>query len=232
MKKYILAAAVGVALASTAHADSITDYLHLEAAIGGSAYSKGVDGYWIQEAFPHKLQLTAPAVEVGITGDLYTSAKWGVSYHVDYAWLGTVHTDAEAVPLDANYNTQTKTCNGPCLPLARYQGSGHEAGFILSLEPYYRVGKWRLGVEAGPFVHKTVWTEDVSNIVYNNWQPAPISLRYASSDGWRMGAVVGASASYNNFSLVYQHFFVRPTSNNAGPAIWHSVDSLLVRYRY
>lgn len=231
MFKIITTAVVGAALAfsSAAHSES---WFQLEAGIGGSAYSRGADGYWLQEAFPHKLQLTAPAVEVGITGDLYTARSWGISYHIGYAWLGTVHTDAEAVPLDSDYSVRTKTCNAPCLPLARYQGSGHEAGFILSLEPYYRVGNWRLGVEAGPFIHKTVWTEDVSNIVYDNSQSSPISLRYTSSDGWRVGMVVGASVSYKDFSIAYQHFLVRPTGNNPGPAIWHSVDMLAARYRF
>lgn len=228
MKRTVVAAVIALASIG-AHAES---FFQLEAGIGASAYSKGPDGYWYQAGFSHDLQLTAPAVEVGVTGDLYTARSWGVAYHVDYAWLGAVHTDAQAVPLDANYNIGTKGCNGACLPLARYQGSGHEAGFILSLEPYYRVGKWRGGIEAGPFIHKTVWTDDVSNIVYSDWQPAPISLRYISSDGWRIGAVVGASVSYDNFSLVYQHFFTRPTANNAGPSIWHSVDSVMLKYRY
>lgn len=233
--KYITAVAVGISLGcavACAHADSVADYLHLETGVGASVYSKGPDGYWYQDAFAHKLRLEAPAFEVGLTGPIWQSSKWGVDWHADWAWLGTVHTDAQAVPLDANYNTRAKTCNGPCLPLANYHGSGHEAGFILSLEPYYRTGNWRLGIEAGPFIHKTVWTEDVSNIIYNNWQPAPISLRYVSSDGWRVGAVVGASASYKNFALAYEHFFVRPTASNSGPSIWHSVDSLFLRYRF
>jgi hypothetical protein len=228
--KRIIAAAVIAASCVSAHAQ---DWFQYEAGIGASAYSKGPDGYWYQAGFAHNLQLTAPAVEVGFTGDLYNGGAWGVAYHADYAWLGAVHTDAQAVPLDANYNLATKGCNGACLPLARFQGSGHEAGFLLTLEPYYYVGKWRVGVEAGPFLHKTVWSEDVSNVTYSiDQQAAPISIHVASSDGWRVGAVIGASVSYDNFTLAYQHFFTKTTGANPAPAIWHSVDTLLLKYRY
>lgn len=228
MKK--AAIAVMLALASVgAHAQ---DWFQFEAGIGGSAYNKGQDGLWYQAGFEHKLQLTAPAVEVGITGDLYAARNWGIAYHADYAWLGTIHTDAQAVPLDANYNAQTKGCNGPCLPLARYRGTGHEAGFALTLEPYYKVGAWRWAVEAGPFIHRTVWADDVTNIYYSHTQTTPISMQLVSSDGWRVGAVVGASVGYGNLTLAYQHFFTKASNSNAAPAIWHGVDTLLVKYRY
>ena len=218
--------------AASAHADSITDYVHAELGIGASVYSKGPDGYWYQDAFAHKLRLEAPAFEVGLTGPIYQSANWGVDWHADWAWLGMVHTDAKAVPLDANYNTKTKGCNGGCLPLADYRGSGHAQAFFLAIEPHYDIGKWRFGVEAGPSLYHASWTEDVSNIVYNNWQTAPVSMRLASTDGWRLGAVVGASISRGPFSLVYQHFFMKSSSSNPGPPIWHSVDSLFARYTF
>jgi hypothetical protein len=231
--QYIAAAVAGVALAfsTVAHADSIADYVHPEAGIGASLYSKGPDGFWFQEAFPHKMRLEVPAFEVGLTGPIYQAANWGIDWHADWAWLGMVNTDAKAVPLDANYNAHTKGCNGQCLPLADYRGSGHAQAFLLALEPHYDIGKWRLGVEAGPTLYHATWTEDVSNIQYTAGAD-PISLRLASTDGWRFGWVIGASVSRGPFSLVYQHFLMKASSSNPAPPIWHSVDLLIARYRF
>ncbi|MFS2103552.1 hypothetical protein [Ralstonia sp. Ralssp135] len=205
--------------------------IHLEAGVGGAAYSRGPDGYWVQERFPHKLQLTAPAYEVGFTGDLYRASRWGISWHADWAWLGQIHTQSLATPSDDNYNPTSATgCNGECLPLANFRGSGHAQALLLTLEPHYDVGKWRFGIEAGPTLHRATWVEDVSN--WHGTAPWPITLRVSSTDGWRPGAVIGASVSYGNVSLVYQHFFIKPSNNNLTPSIWHSVDLLLLRYRF
>ncbi|OUL88691.1 hypothetical protein CA601_18170 [Paraburkholderia hospita] len=59
---------LGCATAAS-HADSVTDYVHVEAGIGASAYSKGGDGYWYQEAFTHKLRREDPAF-IGLTGPI------------------------------------------------------------------------------------------------------------------------------------------------------------------
>ncbi|CAG4889255.1 hypothetical protein [Paraburkholderia gardini] len=222
-----IAAALGCATVA-AHAES---FFQLEAGVGGSGYSRGADGFWYQDGFEHKLQLTAPAFEVGITGDLYQASHWGLSYHVDWAWLGTIHTQAMAVPNDYNYNVVTKGCNGPCLPLANYAGSGHEQGFILTLDPHYDIGGWRFGVAAGPFIHHATWAEDVTHIVYAPGDPA-INLHMASTDGWRIGAVIGASVEYKRFSIAYQHFITHASYGNTAPPIWHSVDLLIARYRF
>ena len=137
-----VAATLGCAAVS-AHAES---FFQFEAGIGGSAYSRGPDGLWIQDGFEHKLHLTAPAIEIGLTGDLLSRPKWGIAWHADYVWLGTVHTQGLATPSDANYNLKTKSCNGPCWPMANFLGSGHNSGFILTLEPHYDVNGWRFGV--------------------------------------------------------------------------------------
>ncbi|WP_296661913.1 hypothetical protein [Paraburkholderia sp.] len=101
--------------------------------------------------------MTALAVEAGFTGDLCQADHWGISWHADYAWLGTIHTQAMATPEDANYNPITKGCNGKCLPLANYLGSGHDTGVMLTLEPHYDYAGWRFGVEGGPYIHRSIY---------------------------------------------------------------------------
>jgi hypothetical protein len=57
------------------------------------------------------------------------------------------------------------------------------------------------------------------------------SIHLASTDGWRLGAVVGAEISCKRFSLVYQHFFAKSSGENVAPPIRHSVDLMMLRYR-
>lgn len=225
----LVAATVGCILSTSAHAQS---WFQFESGIGGSAYSDGGDGYWYQEGFEHKLRLTAPAFEAGVTGDIYQAAHWGVSYHLDWAWLGAIHTQSLATPQDSTYNLATKRCNGPCGNIANFAGAGHEQGFLLTVEPHYDAGKWRFGIEAGPFLHHASWSETVTG-----WSPSPTSpmrsnFTVNSTAGWRIGAVVGAEASRGPFSIVYQHFFLKASGTDAAPPIWHSADMLFARYKF
>ena len=210
-------------------AASTPSFFAIEAGIGGSAYKQAPDGYWYQEAFPHTLNLTAPMIEVGITGNLFQRGRYGLDYHLGWAWLGTVHTDVQAVPDDANYNTTTKSCNGPCLPLARFKGSGHDQGFYATLEPHVNVGQWRFGVEAGPYLHRVTWTEDVSDVV--RWGQGPYSIHAAYSSGWNLGYVLGASISRGPLTLSYQYFDNSGKRGDEFGPVWTRTQVLLFKYR-
>lgn len=217
---------LGCAAATQARAES---FFQVEAGIGGSAYKKAPDGYWYQDGFSHDLKLTAPAIEVGLTGNLYQSTHLGLDWHLDWAWLGTVHTDALAVPDDANYNAATKGCNGPCLPLARFQGSGHDAGVFFSLEPHIDYGGWRFGIEAGPYLHRVTWSEDVTDD--RRWSNVPIALHAAYSSGWTLGYMYGASVAYKHLSVVYQYFDSRGKAGDPYRPVWTGTHMLLLKYR-
>lgn len=215
--------------AAAAHAESA---FSIEAGIGGAAYQAAGDGRWYQEGFAHKLTLTAPAFEVGVTGPIYQSAKWGVDWHLDWTWLGTIHTDAMAVPDDANYNLATKKCNGPCMPLARYVGSGHDMGFMLTIEPHYDVGPWRFGIEAGPYLHRNTWAESVTGWTAPGDPNNPTGIYVNNDPKWQLGAVVGASAAYKNFSIAYQYFINRARSTDPTPPVWNGTHVIMAKYRF
>ena len=228
------AVAMTAAYASVAaHADSITDYVHAEIGIGGAAYQHSANGMWYQDGFQHRFDLTAPAIEVGLTGDLYQASHWGVSWHADWAWLGQIHTQAMATPSDANYNPVTKGCNGKCWPLANYLGSGHDQGFLLTIEPHLDYGGWRFGVEAGPYIHRSNWTENVLGWVSSPTAPQ-INLSVHNTPRWRVGAVVGASVSRKNFTVSYQYFrnSTPVSSSEMYPPIWHGTHVLMAKYRF
>jgi hypothetical protein len=217
--------------AASAHADSITDYIQFEAGIGGADYARGSDGLWVQDGFEHKVNLTAPAVEVGVTGDLYQASSWGVSWHLDWSWLGTIHSQSLATPSDANYNLQTKGCNGKCWPLANYMGSGHDQGFMLTIEPHYDYAGWRFGVEGGPYLHSSTWTEDVTGWV-STPTAAPVNLSVKHQPKWLLGYVLGASVGYKSFTLAYQFFHNQRADGDPVPPIWRDTQMLMVKYRY
>lgn len=224
-----IAAGMALALSSVAHAES---WLQFEAGVGGAAYQHGANGLWYQDGFQHRLDLTAPAIEVGLTGDIYQASHWGISWHADWAWLGTIHTQAMATPSDDNYNAKTKSCNGKCWPLANYLGSGHDQGFLVTIEPHYDVGGWRFGVEAGPYLHKSTWSVDVANWV-SSPTATPINLHVENWHRWTLGAVVGASIEYKRFALQYLYFMNGAPSSNANPypPIWRGTHVLMAKYR-
>lgn len=237
-----LAAALALVCAPSAHAES---WFQFEAGIGGSAYERGPDGLWMQEGFQHKLHLTAPAIEVGLTGNIIQRQYWGIDWHLDYAWLGTVHTDA-MVP-SANTNTtsghwvgadligvnKANPCSGPCSNLSEFVGSGHDAGFMLTIEPHLDYGGWRFGVEGGPYLHRSSWGENIYN-----WVPAagaaPRNIHVGYKPEWTLGYVVGASAGYRHFSIAYQYFGNKINATNSNPyqPIWKGTHVLLMKYRF
>lgn len=108
MFKIITVAAVSMALACSAHADSISDYVHAELGAGVASYSAMADGVWYQQGMQHNLGLSAPVLMLGLTGPLYTRESWGVDWHINYVSLGHVSSQCECTPDDANYNTSDR----------------------------------------------------------------------------------------------------------------------------
>ncbi|MBB5444663.1 MULTISPECIES: hypothetical protein [unclassified Paraburkholderia] len=213
--------------AAAAHAEQ--SWFAFEAGIGGSAYAQAADGLWLQEGFPHTVKLTAPAIEAGITGDLYQTSHWGIAYHVDYAWLGAIHSDGHATS-DANYNLATKT-ERVAMPLANFSGSGHDMGFLATIEPHYDYAGWRFGIEGGPYFHKPTWTVDATNQV-NYIGQAPYHTHFVDDEGWHLGYVLGASVAYKRFSLRYQYFANGSKTGNPIPVIWTHTHVVTANYAF
>lgn len=233
MKTKLLTALVaGMTLACAAHAEGLSDYVHLEFGVGESFFQTQGDGTWYQSHFPHELDLNFPAIEVGLTGPVVQYEHWGVDWHLSYAYLGRVSVNAEATPSDQNYSRTSPTgCNGQCWPLARYVGNGNLNGVYFSLAPHYDIGPWKLAVEAGPFVYRPTWRETVYNWV-SSPEADPQTLHVRNNPAWRVGAMVGASVSYGRFSVAYQYFFDKSpiTSSDPYPPVWKGTHVLMVQY--
>lgn len=219
------AAAAAMALGCVAASAQAASFFEVEAGIGGSAYAEGSDGLWLQKGLPHETQFTAPAVEAGITGDV---TSW-LSWHLDYAWLGTIHSQGLATS-DANYNLATRSVR-VSMPLANFTGSGHDQGFLFTLEPHYDVGQWRFGFEIGPYVHRATWTVDATNQV-NFIGQTPYSSHFVTNPVWALGGVAGVSVSYKRFSLRYQFFQNGSRRSDPAPQIWKNTHVLTLGYRF
>jgi hypothetical protein len=226
MKKHITALAVAMALASTAHADSVSDYIHFEAGLGfGLAKDMG-NGTWVQDGLPdNREKLTFPAIEAGFTGILWQRENWDVRYHLDYVYLGEQSASVDGVP-DDQYNPQTQqVVNMPTGErLSPFNGHGHIQGVPLTLDVGYTYCGWRLGAEAGPWVYWQTWHESLYNLA-NQWQN--LSHRTVA----QVGYVVGASVERGPVSLSYRYYSVSQKWNPQ-PGLVTGMHVFMVTYKF
>lgn len=106
-------------------------------------------------------------------------------------------------------------------------------GVMLTIEPHYDIGPWRLGIEAGPYLHRPTWTMDIG---YGNipvGQPGH-GLRVETSSQWRVSYVVGAAISRGPVSLRYDYFAngIPTSSGNPYPTGWSGAHMLMASYRF
>lgn len=231
------AAAVAMSLgcaAAAAHADYINDYVQGEIGIGAAHYTTQ-DGRWYQQGMPNgdnKLTSKPPAFSLGLTGPLITRGKWGADWHAEYVNLGRAAASCACTPRDENYDANTHHfTNRFDAPAAYFTGSGRSQGVALTVEPYYWIKGVRLGVEAGAYIHRDSWSEDVIG-----WQldktVAPQNL-HLSDTHWSVAPVVGASVGNGRFTLSYRHYFMRVSSESRSvPPLWNDADAIEIKVRF
>jgi hypothetical protein len=110
----------------------------------------------------NKLTSKPPAFSLGLTGPLITRGKWGADWHAEYVNLGRAAASCACTPRDENYDANTHHfTNRFDAPAAYFTGSGRSQGVALTIEPYYWAYGVRFGVEAGAYIHRDSWSEDV-----------------------------------------------------------------------
>lgn len=197
-----------------------------EIGAGVARYTPMRDGIWYQEGFPHKLQLTAPALQIGVAGNLLPHLDW----HADYVYLGQVRSDAIATT-DENYNLTTKSCNGTCTNRDRLIGYGSVHGIKLSLEPYFIWRGIRFAIEGGIFAFKPFYhVTGTTNPVENNYQPMAMGdVTHRSKI--QFSPMLGASIGYKNAELSYQYFNTRAWGDQ-WDTVYNRTHVLQIRYRF
>jgi hypothetical protein len=218
-----LVAGVALVLSNIAHADSISDYVHLELGGGVSKFATQ-DGLWFQEGLPHSLHTISPAVKAGLTGPIITRTRWGVDWHVDYVFVGSVSSDAIATT-DQNYDLATHSVINPNVVQSRFVGRGNINGVAFTAEPYVNLYGFRFGIDGGPFVFRSTWHDTL----YDPRVSTPFNA-YASG-GLKLGWTYGASISRGPVSLAYEHYSVKVPSETF-PPLSSSVNMVSVMYRF
>lgn len=179
--------------------------------LGAARYAATGDGVWFQQDFPHQLDLTDKSYSIALRGAV---APW-LDWRFGFADLGRVHTDALAVPEDANYDFVNHTCNGPCMPLSRFIGHGGARGFFLTLQPTYRRGKFYAFAEGGVTLMRVQWSMYIQHdptYVYPLYPNASQDgttageCRVCAVDAWGFGRRLGVGIGYGNVSLTYSRF--------------------------
>lgn len=229
-------AAVAMSLgcaAAAAHADYINDYVHAEIGIGAAHYNT-VDGRWMQQGIPGGSNLTSkpPAFSLGFSGPLISRGKWGVDWRAEYVNLGRAAADCSCTPDDRNYDPKSHTYTRKVdVPTAFFTGEGRSQGAALTLEPYYWVSGVRLGVEAGAYVHRDSWSEDVAGW-YAPGSNTPQNF-HLDDAYWSVAPVVGLSVGNGRFTLSYRHYFMSINSNQRNiPPLWNDADELEVKVKF
>lgn len=194
----------------------------LEIGAGVAHYTPRGDMMWYQEGLPHKLDLTAPALEIGLADTFWQSGAWSVDWRASYVYIGSMHSDAIATD-DANYDKGTKSCIGVCTEQDRYMTTGHMSGLRLTLQPTYTYNGWRFGIEGGAYIYKPTFHANVYR---------PDYVGHVSYDsGWQVAPVVGASIGRGPWSLAYLHYFSK-TLHDPTYAFWRATDAVTLRFRF
>jgi hypothetical protein len=197
--------------------------LDIEVGAGMAKYETRGDMMWYQEGLQHKLDLKAPAFEVGLADNFYQRGGFGLDWHAGYVYLGNVHSDAYATA-DQNYSRFTKSCIGACWYKNRFVGNGHSQGIKLTLEPNYTYMGWRVGFEAGLFAYVRTW--DV-NVYTEQGQ----TLNTTSDRKVRVAPVVGFNVGRGGFSVALLHYFNK-TYGDPMYSLWSSTTTVTLRYRF
>lgn len=189
-------------LVDHAHAAELT----LEAGLGRSAFTGSPPGQWWQPEHEHSNALKDDSGEIGVS--LPVSA-FGTEFklHARYVSLGRAHTRAlaQTYPEDnkalANLSADLRRaeCNEKFTNNCLYYWTGDggpRPGFVLSVShELLRYGRLRLDGEAGAFIHRLTWNNQVYPLDCADTQ---CSWRIAvdQKSEWKVTPMIGATALF------------------------------------
>lgn len=227
--KHITVLAVGMALAlpiSNAHADGITDYVHLEFGTGWQISKDMGDGTWFQQGGPYTRRMNSPTFLAGLTGDLWQRGNFSARYHADYVYFGGLEAGCQCVP-DNQYNPQAHVrviASGQNPSLYNFTGGGHVQGIPVTLDIGYSWSGWRFAAEAGAWAYWQAWHVTAAPVGGESY-----NLSHRTS--LQFGYVAGARIERGPFSLSYRYYSVR-ANWNPNPGIVTGTQMLMVVYRF
>lgn len=201
-----------------------------EVGAGAAHYVPRGNMMWYQDGFPHTLDLNAPAIEAGLVGNVLERGRFGLDWRVTYVYLGTVRSDAIATD-DANYDKVVRGCHGRCTLQNRFHGSGRSQGVKLTLTPTYTWNGWKIGLEAGAFVHQNRWNVAIDFRPYYASYNTTFSYDLHTERKWTVAPVVGLSVGRGPFSVAATYYFNKSRGDDVH-TLWQGVAVATIRYRF
>jgi len=210
----------------------------VEIDLSATRYIDAQDGWWYQKAEPHSLHMNTVGAGVSIESPLSLSegATAGLNVLLGWNYQGAMHMQSYAVP-DECYNPHTHTVLYKWCNVANFVGKGHDQGFKLALEGFVKAGEYKLGLEAGPYLHMNTWSEHVTN-----WLPGlnilgdKQTLDVSAKHRWIVGSVVGVYVDRGNWVSRLEVFKDASPFNNQAqgdfPAAQSKVVNLSVGYKF
>ena len=217
-------AAITLAVASILPAKAV----EFEGAIGYNVAQPVGNGGWYQDGFRKDLDLKSKAFMLGAVQEVNPNFSVRASYYN----LGVMRSDADATPVDSNYDPSTHACIGPCVAISRFVGSGSANGIAFTGEVHTekKEGQWKFGAEAGPYIFRPIWRETVYN-----WKQKPedpgITVQANNPEDWKIGAVLGLNATKDNYGVSVKHFFNKCTPSTYA-CLWKTMTVVMVSYRF
>lgn len=241
MKKIAFAVAVTFASISAAQAQ---DWLHFEADLGGSYELAQGHGDYYQQAFPHHLKLVVPAGRVGVDVDVLNPSGFvpGVSINLSYMNFGHISIGGDAAPdqtgefaHSGGYNNVTNKCDGECGPIRNFDTGGSLQALSLTVEPYWKSGNWRFGLEGGAALFKGTYESKMTVVSPTSpWGPKGSVEILSHIAKPQFTWVAGASVAYK--SVILRYIYMPTPSRNVSdaniPLGWKAAHMLTIGYRY
>ncbi|MEX3999106.1 hypothetical protein AB4Y38_09440 [Paraburkholderia sp. EG285A] len=168
-------------------------------------------------------------LSIGLPGNLIDRARWGIDWHAELNYLGSVLASCQCTISDADYNPATKKVKAGAITES-YHGTGHAMGTSLMLEPYFKYEGWKFGAAAGVLGYRKAWDENVSGWSGNFGVPQPVPVHVKSAHGISFAPAVGVDVSYQRFTLSYCYDFTSRDEGNT-PPLWDDVQTMIVTYR-
>lgn len=181
---------------------------HLELGIGYTSFAHTANGIWWQNGFAHTFNMNSSSALLGLKTDISKN----LSLHNDFVWLGTASIDSFDTPSDANYSGIAPTyCNGTCLPLVHYLGSGTVYGLSSTLEIHTN-GLWQIGFETGPWFYHESWKLNLPNMYYaqpnsnGGYTLGPVQSLTTNDHKFGIGYVVGLNLEYKSYGFNLRYY--------------------------
>lgn len=222
-------------------------WFQFEAGIGASRYNHGPDDLWYQESMQHSFHLSAPAWRIGVQMNAINyephSLIPGLTLHLAYLNFGQASIRSLAAPDEdpdvfnsqngGFYNLATHTCDKYCGPERAFVSGGRLQAFALTAEPFWEIGKWRLGVEAGPSLFRSTWDATATSLTDTPyWGPAGSIENFHHTAKWEVGAVVGASVGYGPWSIRYDFLYAKSKNDPTTPPGFSGAHMVTVGYAW